>query len=104
MIIELIRKVMGGTDMLTDEEWQGYFLAYYLEREIGAENVLKIIPWSSTSYFRKQDFPYPGRKSFIAKSEDLGVPDSLVAGSDYIYYIQYRLSSTVLKEVEFAVK
>jgi hypothetical protein len=83
------KKIMGGTDVLTEEESKGYFLAYYLEQKFGAENVLKIVPWSSTSYFKKQDFPYPGRKSFIAKSEDLGIPDSLVTGSDYIYFIQY---------------
>jgi hypothetical protein len=85
-----ISKQMGGTDKLTLEESKGYFLAYYLEQAFGAENVLKIVPWSSTSYFKKQDFPYPGSRSFIAKSEDLGVPDSLVAGSDYIYEIQYE--------------
>jgi hypothetical protein len=62
-----------------------------LIKKFGAENVVKIVPWGSNLYriAQKQDFPYPGRKSFIAKSEDLGVPDSLVPGSDYIYFIQY---------------
>lgn len=90
LIDRRISKQMGGTDKLTPEESQGYFLAYYLIKKFSAENVVKIVPWSGTSYFKKQDFPYPGRKSFIAKSEDLGVPDSLVAGSDYIYNIQYN--------------
>ncbi len=85
LIDRRISKRMGGTDKLTPEESQGYFLAYYLIKKFSAENVVKIVPWMGTSYFKKQDFPYPGRKSFIAKSEDLGVPDSLVAGSDYIY-------------------
>ena len=84
------KRRMGGLQMLTPEEGQGYFLAYFLNRAFGTENVLKIMPWSSNLYSiaQKQDFPYPGRKSFIAKREDLGVSDTLVPESAYIYFIQ----------------
>ncbi len=84
-------KRMGGIEKLTDEESMGYFLAYYLEQAFGIENVLKIMPWGSNLYkvAQKQVFPYPGHRSFIAKPKDLGVPDSLAPGSDYIYNIQF---------------
>ena len=84
---------MGGIEKLTDEESKGYFLAYYLEQAFGIENVLKIMPWGSNLYTvaQKQVFPYPGHRSFIAKPKDLGVPDSLAPGSDYIYNIQFDI-------------
>jgi hypothetical protein len=84
------KRRIGGLQLLTPEEGQGYFLAYFLDQKFGIENVLKIMPWGSNLYniAKKQDFPYPGRNSFIAKSEDLGVADTLVPGSEYIYKIQ----------------
>jgi hypothetical protein len=82
---------MVGLQMLTPEEGQGYYLAYFLNQKYGVENILKIMPWGSNLYMsaQKQDFPYPGRQSFIAKSEDLGVADSLGPSNGYIYNIQY---------------
>lgn len=81
---------MGGLQLLTPEEGWGYFMAYFLNQKFGTENVLKIMPWGSNLYMiaQKKDFPYPGRKSFIAKREDLGVSDTMVPGSAYIYNIQ----------------
>jgi hypothetical protein len=76
---------------LTPEEGKGYFLAYFLDQKYGTDNVLKIMPWGANLFkvAQKQDFPYPGHQSFIAKREDLGVPDSLAPGSEYIYSIQF---------------